>query len=354
MDVKPVDGDRNGGVRVLARQCPTCARSFTSRGALRQHLSFVASGELSAIAKAEAVDISAAPAPGCAPFRCGKFPTCRGGFLTRAQALQHARLCQHWSSSERETEVMLVLSRDVLLSAQATVAKAGSSSSASASASHATLSQSGNKGPATSFPSDQTDRHARAFRAVIGKVSSSLQDFMREEQRLADEEYRRRETVLDRRAIELTQEAKQMKKELGRQLVSEFAAELERLRRSKAELAADRAAFEEEKGVVADTQSKAATRLVLNVGGQRFETSRTTLSKSPFFATYFSKRWDTKPDSDGSYFIDRSPRSFEYILEFLRNGSILVEGLKLRDRHLLRQDAEFYQMEGLLELLDAA
>ena len=66
----------------------------------------------------------------------------------------------------------------------------------------------------------------------------------------------------------------------------------------------------------------------------------------------FSGRFDTKPSEDGSYFIDRDGTHFRYILNYLRNGQLIVptdEMARIRDE--LLAEAEFYQVEGIIEVL---
>ncbi len=72
----------------------------------------------------------------------------------------------------------------------------------------------------------------------------------------------------------------------------------------------------------------APLKVVLNIGGKRFEASKTTLLTSPdsfFTAMLCSERW--KPSEDGTYFIDRNPKLFGRILDYLRTGELRVKDL---------------------------
>lgn len=60
--------------------------------------------------------------------------------------------------------------------------------------------------------------------------------------------------------------------------------------------------------------------MVLQVGEQRFLTSRDTLSRSDHLNAIASGRWDSNKQADGSYFIDVDPEIFKHILRFLRHG----------------------------------
>ena len=95
-----------------------------------------------------------------------------------------------------------------------------------------------------------------------------------------------------------------------------------------------------------------ASTIKLNVGGQYFTTSLQTLTKdkgSMLHAT-FSGWFDTKPAEDGTYFIDRDGTHFRYILNYLRTGRLLFPKDELIREELL-EEAEFYQIRGILEEL---
>jgi hypothetical protein len=65
-------------------------------------------------------------------------------------------------------------------------------------------------------------------------------------------------------------------------------------------------------------------RIILNVGGKRFETHRSTLIQAfpeSLLSAMFARRNKqlVKPDDDGSYFFDRSSSIFKHILDCYRN-----------------------------------
>ena len=64
-----------------------------------------------------------------------------------------------------------------------------------------------------------------------------------------------------------------------------------------------------------------SNKIKLDVGGKIFKTSKETLTKiegSYFHCMLGSSSW--QPDDDGSYFIDRNPKMFSFILDYLRTG----------------------------------
>ncbi|CAH3122202.1 unnamed protein product [Porites lobata] len=93
----------------------------------------------------------------------------------------------------------------------------------------------------------------------------------------------------------------------------------------------------------------------LDVGGQHFTTTVQTLTKDPnsMLAAMFSGKFEMKPSEDGSFFIDRDGTHFRFILNFLRTGKLtLPEGATFTKE--LEEEAEFYQIQGLVDALKPA
>ena len=69
--------------------------------------------------------------------------------------------------------------------------------------------------------------------------------------------------------------------------------------------------------------------VVLNVGGTRFHTTRTTLTQRQ--GTFLSKMFEPDSafhhpcDSDGAILIDRDGRYFGVVLNYLRHGRLIIE-----------------------------
>ena len=91
----------------------------------------------------------------------------------------------------------------------------------------------------------------------------------------------------------------------------------------------------------------------LNIGGRRFTTSLQTLTKDPdsMLAAMFSGKFEVKPSEDGTFFIDRDGKHFRFILNYLRDGELIVpEGATFLKE--LEAEAKFYQIKGLLQELE--
>ncbi|KAG9296811.1 hypothetical protein G9A89_002208 [Geosiphon pyriformis] len=93
-------------------------------------------------------------------------------------------------------------------------------------------------------------------------------------------------------------------------------------------------------------------RVVLNVGGIKFETYRTTLTAFPetFLGTMFAPRNEAllRNTNDNEYFFDRNPRAFYYIMEYYRTGKVYwgdygLNGPKI-SRKQLEAEYDYFQI----------
>jgi len=76
-----------------------------------------------------------------------------------------------------------------------------------------------------------------------------------------------------------------------------------------------------------EQQRKIDEIVELNVGGQYFATAKSTLCrfKGTMLETMFNGNWELKKDSNGRYFVDRNPKLFAVILDFLRDPEAPIE-----------------------------
>lgn len=119
------------------------------------------------------------------------------------------------------------------------------------------------------------------------------------------------------------------------------------------------------------TYPSADNIVTLNVGGQKFQTLRSTLAKkiidrSSYDDAYYSPNMfeefvvggllTANNDEEGTYsiFIDHNPRYFELVLDYLRTADTdhYFKIPKHVNRDELRRDALFYKMQGLIDLID--
>ena len=98
------------------------------------------------------------------------------------------------------------------------------------------------------------------------------------------------------------------------------------------------------------------TVVKLDVGGTIFKTTHGTLSSdqnsmlAKMFSTETNGRIPAIQDDSGAYFIDRCPKYFGIILNFLRGG-VVEKGANV-DLKFLRTEAEYFCIEGLVKVID--
>ena len=129
----------------------------------------------------------------------------------------------------------------------------------------------------------------------------------------------------------LEQEKADLKKKEERMrasLQAEFDKKERELQERCEELEAERKDWEEEKKTV--KQTKVFDKVItLNVGGTRYTTTLSTLTKYPdsMLGVMFSGRHDLPQQEDGSYFIDRDGEVFKYVLMYLRDRDLCFDYL---------------------------
>jgi hypothetical protein len=102
--------------------------------------------------------------------------------------------------------------------------------------------------------------------------------------------------------------------------------------------------WEEEKISIARTYNFENNKIMLDIGGQKFTTTLTTLTRFPdtMIGAMFSGRHDLKIDESGAFFIDRDGRHFCHILNFLRSPEGHVLNLESNVKEELKNEALFY------------
>jgi len=105
-------------------------------------------------------------------------------------------------------------------------------------------------------------------------------------------------------------------------------------------------------GIDADADASLEDPIILNVGGTHFSTTLATLrsGNGTFFEKMFRNGSTATCSTDGTFFIDRNPKTFEYVLDFIRTGDMIVESADRNLRSQLLEDVEFFELsDGLKE-----
>jgi len=118
------------------------------------------------------------------------------------------------------------------------------------------------------------------------------------------------------------------------------------IREELAVLEESKKAWTELQSKLKENAAKANTKIKISVGGQVFATSKSTLLSiegTYFHAMLSSGHW--QPDEDGEYFIDRSPKCFRNILDYLLTGKLDTSPLTSSEKKQLTEDLDYYQIK---------
>lgn len=86
-------------------------------------------------------------------------------------------------------------------------------------------------------------------------------------------------------------------------------------------------------------------KMVVDVGGVSFTTTKETLRKSP----YFDRIIDTARDN--YIFVDRDFTAFVYVLNYLRTDKCFVTSEDMLFLEFLKTEAAFYELHNMVKLL---
>jgi hypothetical protein len=139
---------------------------------------------------------------------------------------------------------------------------------------------------------------------------------------------------------------------LGKERAKILAEDKQGRAKGLAEVAKEKADLHREISAVQKQQEAQQGRVVLDIGGYRYTTSVQTLRRLPgtFFDAYFSGRYTMDRSEDGSIFIDRDGKHFGQVLEYLRDGVVLVaeldaSELDISELRWLKREFGFYCIE---------
>ncbi|CAL2033839.1 unnamed protein product [Caenorhabditis brenneri] len=92
---------------------------------------------------------------------------------------------------------------------------------------------------------------------------------------------------------------------------------------------------------------KAANDIVeLNVGGMPFQTTKDVLTKYEYFRTLINDESKVIRDKDGCIFINRSPKNFDFILNYMMTGNLIFPHCK-RAIWEIEMEAGYYKLVDL-------
>ena len=163
---------------------------------------------------------------------------------------------------------------------------------------------------------DEEDENAALLRE---KLTEAVEASVEATRKTAEEKRARLLADAKNEAARVMQEAT----EAAAKMTDEANATRAEVEKRSREVVEKSEALEQEKASMEKAHTFQKNKIILNVGGKRFETSRQTLTSVPdtYLASMFSGRFELAPDAeDGSYFIDRDPKHFNLVLNYLRDS----------------------------------
>lgn len=80
--------------------------------------------------------------------------------------------------------------------------------------------------------------------------------------------------------------------------------------------------------------------ITVNVGGTHFSVNKSTFTKLDYFKELFQKHpRDVQRDNRGNIFLERDPKYFHYVMDYLRSGYV---EFKSGDHNLIKQELEYF------------
>eukprot|EP01006_Ploeotia_vitrea_P058276 TRINITY_DN69097_c0_g1_i1.p1 TRINITY_DN69097_c0_g1~~TRINITY_DN69097_c0_g1_i1.p1 ORF type:complete len:348 (+),score=41.40 TRINITY_DN69097_c0_g1_i1:99-1142(+) len=194
----------------------------------------------------------------------------------------------------------------------------------------------------------------------IGDALAAVQEMVDRREQLLE----RREAVLDERerdarirtAVLAAREAIVDEREAA-------VARLENISQREAALNKREAALDEREDAVSKRERiaeidqkvhshKEGEKVILNVGGTRFEVTRGLLTKHEETYFYQLMRGNWPPDENGEHFIDRSPDFMGYILDWYRTDELANPGdFSPEQQQKLSTELDFYGLTGLMSAI---
>lgn len=106
----------------------------------------------------------------------------------------------------------------------------------------------------------------------------------------------------------------------------------------------------------ARSSNQTSRKVILDVGGRKFNTFASTLYESEFLRTMLSKPWANDQEADASFFIDADPDLFSHVLQYLRRNQMPLfwdpeKGHDLGRYKSLLEEAEYFLIPDLANWL---
>ncbi len=151
----------------------------------------------------------------------------------------------------------------------------------------------------------------------------------------------------------LIQKLSTIKQQLMQEVENKAATLQQTLDEEKKVLKKEQEKMEQLKSKVKKVSPVIKNIVKLNVGGKKFSTTRETLLSEPsFFTGLLSEMMGVDLDEDGCIFIDRDPKHFPLILNYLRDHEIDLEDLNEKEKKMFMKEVQFYEIRSLMLNID--
>jgi hypothetical protein len=64
----------------------------------------------------------------------------------------------------------------------------------------------------------------------------------------------------------------------------------------------------------------------------------------------FSGNFSVTPDDKGEFFIDRDPKFFSLILNYMRRGTVNIKDLREGELDELKEELQYYCLDGMMQV----
>ena len=169
-----------------------------------------------------------------------------------------------------------------------------------------------------------------------------------------EESYTKRSKELENLNAKRSKEHEDSYAKRSKKLEDSYAKRVEELEKSTTEisdaLAEEKQQWDLEKQTIASTHTFESL-INLNVGGSKFTTTATTLTRFPdtMLGAMFSGRHKLTADASGHYFIDRDGTHFRHILNYLRCPEDFdASSISADHKKELKKEAEYYGLDSLM------
>ena len=200
---------------------------------------------------------------------------------------------------------------------------------------------------------DKYDNTLKQVQSLFDDIKKKDNDY-NEKVKSQEESYTKRSKELENLNAKRSTEHEDSYAKRSKEHEDSYAKRVEELEKSTSEiseaLAEEKQQWDLEKQAIASTHTFEPL-INLNIGGSKFTTTATTLTRFPdtMLGAMFSGRHKLTADASGHYFIDRDGTHFRHILNYLRCPEDFdASSISADHKKELKKEAEYYGLDLLM------